>query len=107
MRRYLLTVLLMMLALAAFTRAAAAANETDYKAALAAAEDANKQAGTLKNQWTTTADAIKAAKKAADAKDFDKATALAKQAGALAKASIDQAHEQETAWKATAAGLIR
>jgi hypothetical protein len=93
------------LSLAGANLAVAAGNETDYKAALAAAETANKQAGALKNQWTTTAETLTAAKKAADAKDFDKATALAKEAEALAKASIDQAHEQETAWKAAAARL--
>jgi hypothetical protein len=102
MRRYHLISLAVALSLTSVTLAAAAGNETDYKAALAAAESANKHAGTLKNQWTTTAQTLKAAQKAAAAHDYDKATALAKHAEALAKASIAQAHEQENAWKAAA-----
>ena len=41
-----------------------------------------------------------AAKKAAAAGDFDTAVNQAKQAEALAKASIAQAKEQDSAWKA-------
>ncbi len=86
------------LALAA-SAASAAGSEADFKAALAAAEAANKEAGALKNPWTTTAQELAAAKKAAAGGDFDQATAHAKQAEALARASIAQAKEQETAWK--------
>jgi hypothetical protein len=85
--------------------AAQAANtETDFKTALAAAEAAEQDAGALKNQWTPTEQALAAAKKAAAAGDFDTAVAQAKQAEALAKASIAQAKEQQTAWRA---GVIR
>ena len=76
-----------------------AASEADYKAAYAAAEAANKEAGGLRNQWTTTASTLAAAKKAADAGDFDKATAAAREAEALAKASIFQATSEKTRWK--------
>ena len=76
-----------------------AASEADYKAAYAAAEVANKEAGALRNQWTTTASTLVAAKKAADAGDFDKATEAAKEAEALAKASIFQATSEKTLWK--------
>ena len=76
-----------------------AASEADYKAAYAAAEAANKEAGALRNQWTTTASTLAAAKKAADAGDFEKATAAAKEAEALAKASIFQATSEKTLWK--------
>jgi hypothetical protein len=79
---------------------ALAANEADYKAAYAAADAANKEAGTLRDQWTTTASALKDAKKAADAGDFDKAVAEAKEAEALAKASVFQAKAEKEAWKA-------
>ena len=51
----------------------AAGSEADFKTAYAAAEAANKEAASLRNQWTTTAAALAAAKKAADAGDFDKA----------------------------------
>ena len=80
--------------------APAGADETQYKSALAAAEVANKEAGTLKNQWTTTSQALAAAKQAAAAGEYDKAVGLAKQAEALAKSSIAQAREQEEAWRA-------
>ena len=78
---------------------ALAATEADYKAAYAAAEAANKEAGSLRNQWTTTASTLAAAKKAADTGDFDKAVEAAKEAEALAKASIYQAKSEKELWK--------
>ena len=78
---------------------ALAASEADYKAALSAAEAANKEAAGLRNQWTVTAAAIAAAKKAAEAGDFDKAVASSNEAEALAKASIFQAKSEKTLWK--------
>jgi len=81
------------------TSALAAGSEDDFKAAYAAAEAANKEAGKLRNQWTTTAARLAAAKKAADAGDFDNATASAREAEALAKASIFQATSEKTRWK--------
>jgi len=80
--------------------ALAAASEADFKAAYAAADAANKQAGTLRDQWTVTASALAAAKKAADAGNFDSAVAEAKEAEALAKASVFQATSEKDAWKA-------
>ncbi len=77
----------------------AASSEVDFKAAYAAAEAANKEAGGLRNQWTVTAAALAAAKKAADSGDFDKAVAQSKEAEALAKASIFQATSEKEAWK--------
>jgi hypothetical protein len=74
-------------------------SEADFKAAYAAAEAANKQAGSLRNQWTTTAATLAAAKKAADAGEFDKATASAREAEALAKASIFQATSEKERWR--------
>jgi hypothetical protein len=76
-----------------------AASEADYKAAYAAAEAANAEAGKLRNQWIPTATALAAAKKAGDAGDFDKAIAEAREAEALAKASIYQATSEKTLWK--------
>jgi hypothetical protein len=81
------------------TSALAAGSGDEYKAAYAAAEAANKEAGKLRNQWTTTASTLAAAKKAADAGEFDKATASAREAEALAKASIFQATSEKTRWK--------
>lgn len=73
--------------------------EADFKAAYAAAEAANKEAGSLRNQWTTTAATLAAARKSANAGEFDKATASAKEAEALAKASIFQATSEKERWK--------
>ena len=78
---------------------ALAVSEADYKTALSAAEAANKEAASMRNQWTVTAAAIAAAKKAAETGDFDKAVESAREAEALAKASIFQASSEKTLWK--------
>ena len=78
---------------------ALAASEADFKAAYAAAESAEKEAGTLRNQWITTETTMKAAKLAADKGDFDAATAAAKEAEALARASIFQANSEKERWQ--------
>ena len=88
------------LLIAGATSALAASSEADFKAAYAAAEAANKEAGALHNQWTTTAAALADAKKAAEKGDFDAAVASSKEAEALAKASIYQATSEKEAWKA-------
>ena len=88
------------LLIAGATSVMAASTEADFKAAYAAAEVANKEAGVLRNQWTTTAQALTDAKKAADTGDFDQAMASSKEAEALAKASIYQAESEKEAWKA-------
>ena len=85
--------------LIATATAALAASDADYKAAYAAAEAANKEAGLLRNQWTTTASTLSAAKKAGEAGDFDTAVTQAKEAEALAKASIFQATSEKERWK--------
>jgi hypothetical protein len=76
-----------------------AASEADFSTAYAAAEAANKEAGSLRNQWTTTAATLAAAKKAAAEGNFDSAVAASKEAEALAKASIFQATSEKTLWK--------
>jgi hypothetical protein len=78
---------------------ALAASEADFKAAYAAADAAEKQAGALRNQWLPTQTALAAAKKAGDSGDFDAATAQAREAEALAKASIFQATSEKERWK--------
>ena len=80
--------------------ALAAATEDDFKTAYATAEAASKQAGALRDQWLPTQAALDAAKKAAGSGDFDQAVASAKEAEALAKASIYQATSEKDAWKA-------
>ena len=95
MRNTLLAMVLLMTA----AMPALAASEADYKAALAAAEAAEKQADQLRNKWTTTEAELAAAKKAASSSDFDAATTAAKEAEALAKASIFQATSERERWK--------
>ena len=85
--------------LLAGTACAFAASEADYRAAYAAAEAADKEAGAVRNQWTTTASTLAAARKAADAGDFDKAVEAAREAEALARASIHQAQSEKERWK--------
>ena len=97
MKRTFVLTMLLALGLPATARAA---NEADYKAAYTAAEAASKQAAGLRNQWTVTVSALAAAKKAADGGDFDRATAAAREAEALGKASIFQAMSEKEAWKA-------
>lgn len=97
MKRSLTLAMLLAFGLAPSARAA---SEADYKAAYATAEAASKEAAGLRNQWTVTVSTLAAAKKAADGGDFDRATAAAKEAEALAKASIFQAASEKEAWKA-------
>jgi hypothetical protein len=92
--------LVLALPLIAMATPALAATDADFKAAYAAADAANKEAFALRNQWTVTATALTEAKKAADAGDFDKAIAAAREAEALAKASVYQARSEKEAWKA-------
>jgi hypothetical protein len=93
------TMLAVALLVAGATSAIAAGSEADFKAAYAAAEAANNEAGRLRNQWTTTAATLAAAKKAADGGDFDTAVGSAREAEALAKASIFQATSEKERWK--------
>jgi hypothetical protein len=86
-------------AIAGARPAQAAGSKIDFGTAYAAAEAANNEAGRLRNQWTVTAEALAAAKKAADNGDFDHAIPAAKEAEALAKASIFQATSEKDAWK--------
>jgi len=85
--------------LIAATAPARAAFEADFKAAYAAAEVAEKEAGGQRNQWITTEATLSAAKKAAEKGDFDSAIASAQEAEALAKASIFQATSEKERWK--------
>ena len=100
MSRTTRTIALAAAAFAAALAPARAASEADFKAAYAAADTAEKEAGALRNQWTTTEAALATARKAAEAGNFDQAVAQAKEAEALARASIFQATNEKEAWKA-------
>jgi ABC-type molybdate transport system substrate-binding protein len=93
------SILLSLILLSAGVTSLQAATEADFSAAYAAAEAANKEAGSLRNQWTTTAATLAAAKKAAAEGNFDSAVAASKEAEALAKASIFQAASEKELWK--------
>lgn len=99
MRTRTLIRLAVILSVAGMTTAAFAASADDYKAAYAKAEAAAKQSHKMKAAWTTTDNALKAAKKAADAGKYDQAIKDAKEAEALAEASITQAKEQAKVWQ--------
>ena len=71
----------------------------DFKAAYAAAEAAEAEAGRLRNRWTVAEIALAEARKAAERGDFDRAMAAAREAEALARASIFQATSEVEAWK--------
>jgi hypothetical protein len=88
------------LLIAGTTSVLAAGSEADFKTAYVAAEAANKEAGSLRDQWLPTVAALADAKKAADKGDFDAGIALSREAEALAKASIYQATSEQEAWKA-------
>jgi hypothetical protein len=81
------------------TASLAASTEADFKQAYAAAEAAEKEASALRNRWLPTQSALADARKAADKGDFDRAISAAKEAEALAKASIFQATSEKEAWK--------
>ena len=89
----------MIASISGFAGMAFAASADDYKAAAAKADAAIKQAHALKNEWTTTTDAMKKAKAAADAGKFDEAVKLAQEAEVLANGSIAQAQEQKKIWR--------
>lgn len=98
MRTRTLIRLAVLASVAGFATASFAATADDYKAAAAKADAAIKQAHALKNEWTTTGAAMKAAKAAAEAGKFDDAVKHAQEAEALANGSIAQAKEQEKLW---------
>lgn len=78
---------------------AKAASEGEFKAAYDAAEQAERQALTIHNAWTVTETMLKSAKQSGDSKDYAAGLAQAREAEALAKASIAQAEEQRAAWR--------
>jgi len=89
----------MLAAICVGSAALAAGAEADFKQAYAAADAAEKEAGRLRNQWLATEAALADARKAAEKSDFEGAVAAAREAEALAKASIFQATSEKESWK--------
>ena len=79
--------------------AALATSADDFETALKTAEAHAKEAATNKNQWPATGAALAAAQKAAAAGNYDQALALAKEADALAAASLYQSTTEAKRWK--------
>ena len=104
MRNRVVLGLIALLVAAGSSGAVSAGPADDFAAAYEAADTASKLSLALKAQWTTTLAELKAAQDAARAGKYDAAIAHARKAEALAKASIAQAKDQETAWKD---GVIR
>jgi hypothetical protein len=77
----------------------AAGTRAEFNAAYGAADAAERQAAGLRNQWTATAASLAEARTAAANGDFGRAIAAAKEAEALARASIFQARSEKEAWK--------
>ena len=91
---------------AAVAKAAPAAPAAKAPLARPAAPPAQPRSGSgvvlrtlTEDERSARASALADAKKAAEAKDYDKAVALAREAGLLAKASLDQARAEETSWR--------
>ena len=99
MRGKKITLVILLSAGLSATATVAQAPADGFKEAYAAAQAANKKAGDLRNQWTATSASLAAAKKAADGGDYETATRLAKEAEALANASIAQTEREKTLWK--------
>ena len=87
------------LALLVGSAAFAANTDADFRSAYARATAFEQEAGRLRNQWLATETALADARKAAEKRDFDAAIAAAKEAEALAKASIFQATSEKDVWK--------
>jgi hypothetical protein len=79
--------------------AALAASAQEASDAFAAAKTLSDKAGANKNQWPATSAALLASKAASEAGRFDEALAKAKEAEALARASVDQTEREKAAWK--------
>ncbi len=78
---------------------AQSSDEAGYRQAYEAALRLQQRALGYQNGWTVTTAAIKAAKEAADKKDFTAAAQLAGKAEALAKASVEQSESQKSIWQ--------
>ena len=97
--RKLTSALLMLVAASTYGTFTLAATREEADQAIARAEASVKQAASLKNQWTTTTQALDVARKAGASGDAEKALRHAQEAEALAKASIAQKTMEDQAWK--------
>jgi hypothetical protein len=73
--------------------------EGDAATACGAAESARKAAAQVQMEWTTTGKLIKAAKKAIEKGEFDKAIKACNKAKFQGETSVKQASIESVAWK--------
>ena len=73
--------------------------KSDAVSACGAAESARKAAAQVQMEWTTTGKLIKAAKKAIDKGEFDKALRACNKAKLQGETSVKQASIESIAWK--------
>ncbi len=85
---------------AAVTPVALAADGASFKVAYEAAEAARKKAASVGYEWRDTKKMLKKAKALAKKGDFDKAEKLANNAKFQGDAAYAQAQQQEEGWKA-------
>lgn len=81
---------------------AEAGPKEDFNDTYSKAQSTHQDAGNF--QWTVTSDRLKAAKSAADNGDYEKATAMAKEALKLAEESAAQRTKQQEVWRNAAIG---
>lgn len=92
--------LAMLFTFAGIALAAQPASQSSAGAALKAADAIAAQADAAGAQWTTTVALLKAAHTSNAAGDFTTAQSQAQKAQAMAKLSIQEAHEQKSLWRA-------
>lgn len=78
----------------------ASAGKSAYEAAYRHAQSVAQKADEMHAAWTVTKPELEKAAKAAEAGRYDEAKRLADHAAALAQASIQQAEQQKSAWRA-------
>lgn len=82
-----------------FSYGAIAATKEQAEATVADAVQAEAMAAKAGNKWLPAETALKAAKAAMTSGGWDQAAAQAKVAKAMAVRAVEQAREQETAWR--------
>lgn len=87
------------LVLVALAVPAYAASQAEAQAAYAAAQAAHAQAVAAKTAWTPGEAALKKAREALDAKQWDDAKAAAETVQTLARLSMQQARDQKDLWR--------
>lgn len=92
--------LAMLFTCAGLAAAAPAADQSSASAALKGADATAAQAAAAGVQWTSTVALLKAAHTADGAGDFAAAQTQAQKAQAMAKLSMQEAHEQKSLWRA-------